>query len=88
MLYVIETTEGKPLRIEGLIFSRRRKMNDQLDQNETQKIDLEAFAGMVGFPSELIKKELFNSDIKENELTIKDLRAAMLKYLDSTMIAD
>jgi len=54
----------------------------------TLLVDLESFAAMVGFPSELIKKELFASNINENQVSIEDLRSAMLKYLDSTMISD
>ncbi len=52
---------------------------------EDQKVDLAAFAEMAGFPIELVKKELFQNEEK-NELSLNELRAAMVNYLDSTML--
>lgn len=57
-------------------------MSDQ----DTQTVDIENFAELVGFPSELIKKELFNNKENDNAITMDELRAAMLKYLDKAMI--
>ncbi|MFT6631371.1 MAG: hypothetical protein ACJAS4_001320 [Bacteriovoracaceae bacterium] len=53
--------------------------------NENQKVDLKAFAEMTGFPVELIKKELLQ-DENTDELSLEELRAAMVSYLDSTMM--
>jgi hypothetical protein len=53
--------------------------------NENQKVDLKAFAEMTGFPVELIKKELLE-DENTDELSLEELRAAMVSYLDSTMM--
>lgn len=61
-------------------------MNDQTDQETNQQVDINSFAEMVGFPAELIKKELFQSNINQDQITIDELRAAMLKYIDSAMI--
>ena len=63
-------------------------MSDQKDQQNNENVDLDTFAEMVGFPSELIKKELFDSNIDQNNVTMDQLRTAMLKYLDSTMISN
>ena len=53
--------------------------------NEDQKVNLKAFAEMTGFPVELIKKELLQ-DENTDELSLEELRAAMVSYLDSTMM--
>ena len=58
-----------------------------MNTNEDKKVDLDSFAEMAGFPVELIRKELFeNSKEKQNEVSLDDLRKAMLSYLDSTMM--
>ena len=41
---------------------------------------------MVGFPVELIKKELFDGDEVSNECTMEQLREVMLSYLNKTML--
>lgn len=69
-----------------MFFQGEEKMNDQADQKINQQVDLEAFANMVGFPAELIKKELFHSDETKDTISMDELRSAMVKYLDSTMI--
>ncbi|MAX67566.1 MAG: hypothetical protein QF441_06820 [Bacteriovoracaceae bacterium] len=59
-------------------------MND-----ENRSVNLEDFAQMAGFPVELIKKELFadNNELKESEeVNLEELRAAMVSYLNSTML--
>ncbi|MBD65681.1 MAG: hypothetical protein CME62_10775 [Halobacteriovoraceae bacterium] len=53
---------------------------------ETQKVDITEFANMVGFPVELIKKELFIDEANQEDFTMADLRTAMMKYLDKTML--
>ena len=58
------------------------------EQSDQENVNLNEFAKMVGFPTELIKKELFNNDVDSNELSIEDLRDAMLKYIDNTMMKD
>ena len=55
-------------------------------KDNAEKVDLDQFASMVGFPVELIKKELFESaEAETDEITMDQLRAVMLKYLDKTM---
>jgi hypothetical protein len=53
--------------------------------NNDQKVDLKAFADMAGFPVELVKKELLQGE-NTDEVSLEDLRAAMVSYLDSTMM--
>ena len=51
-----------------------------------QSVDLQQFAEMTGFPIELVKKELFGENEPGKEVSLSDLREAMLNYLDSTMM--
>lgn len=58
------------------------------EQNDL-KVNLSEFASMVGFPVELIKKELFESgnasNKEQDQISMDELRQVMLKYLDNTM---
>ncbi len=54
--------------------------------DENQTVDLNSFAEMAGFPLELINKELFNGNGPDGEVSLEDLRKAMISYLDSTMM--
>ena len=49
------------------------------------KISLEALAKMTGFPIEMIKEEIFKGQ-NDQEVSLDDLRTAMLSYIDSTML--
>lgn len=49
------------------------------------KISLEALAKMTGFPIEMIKEEIFQGQ-NDQEVSLDDLRSAMLSYIDSTML--
>ncbi|MDH5414613.1 MAG: hypothetical protein OEW87_10785 [Flavobacteriaceae bacterium] len=55
---------------------------------ENQKIDLNSFAEMAGFPVELVAKELFDGKTPTDGISLEQLREAMLGYLDSTMLED
>ncbi len=51
------------------------------------KVSLEVLAKMTGFPVEMIKEEIFRGqDADQQEVSLNDLRAAMLSYIDSTML--
>ena len=54
---------------------------------ETQngKISIEALAKMTGFPVEMIKEEIFKGQ-EGQDISLEDLRSAMLSYIDSTML--
>ena len=49
------------------------------------KTSLEALAKMTGFPIEMIKEEIFKGQ-NDQEVSLDDLRSAMLSYIDSTML--
>ncbi len=51
----------------------------------TGKISLETLAKMTGFPVEVIKDEIFQGKGSE-DISLEDLRAAMLTYIDSTIL--
>lgn len=52
---------------------------------EKAKISLEALAKMTGFPVEMIKDEVFSGQ-NDQEISLEELRSAMLNYIDSTML--
>lgn len=49
------------------------------------KVSLEMLAKMTGFPVELIKEEIFKGENTE-QVSLEELRSAMLSYIDSTML--
>lgn len=63
--------------------------NEDTKNELKQNVDLREFALMAGFPIELIRKELFENDVSEkDEVSLDELRAAMLNYLDSAMLKE
>jgi hypothetical protein len=52
---------------------------------EKSKVSLEALAKMTGFPVEMIKEEIFSGQ-NDQEISLDELRSAMLNYIDSTML--
>ena len=51
------------------------------------KVSLEMLAKLTGFPVELIKEEVFKGQ-NTDQVSLDDLRSAMLSYIDSTMLMD
>lgn len=51
------------------------------------KISLEALAKLTGFPVEMIQDEVFSGK-STSEVSLEELRSAMLNYIDSTMLAN
>ncbi len=51
------------------------------------KISLEMLAKMTGFPVELIQEEIFKGEHAE-QVSLEELRSAMLSYIDSTMLTN
>ena len=49
------------------------------------KISLEMLAKMTGFPVDMIKDEIFQGKGSE-DISLEDLRAAMLTYIDSSIL--
>jgi hypothetical protein len=52
------------------------------------KISLEVLAKMTGFPLEMIQQEIFAGEETAEGVSLEDLRAAMLSYIDSTLLSD
>jgi hypothetical protein len=52
---------------------------------EKGKVSLEALAKMTGFPVEMIKEEILSGQ-NDQEISLEELRSAMLNYIDSTML--
>ena len=53
--------------------------------DSNSRISLETLAKMTGFPVEMIKDEIFQGKGSE-EISLEDLRAAMLTYIDSSIL--
>jgi hypothetical protein len=49
------------------------------------KVSLEMLAKLTGFPVELIKEEIFQGE-NTDQVSLEDLRSAMLSYIDTTML--
>lgn len=49
------------------------------------RISLETLSKMTGFPVEMIKDEIFQGKGTE-DISLEDLRSAMLTYIDSTIL--
>ncbi len=54
-------------------------------EQKSGKVSLEMLAKLTGFPVDLIKEEIFKGSDAE-QVSLDDLRSAMLTYLDSTML--
>lgn len=83
-------THGTGDKYNGKEFSmldEKQKYLAKVDE-EQEMVALESLANLTGFPVELIKKELFNGQFDENEISMSKLRAVMADYLDSTMLED
>jgi hypothetical protein len=53
-----------------------------------KKVSLAALAEMTGFPIEMIEKELFLGKKNDEGVSLEELRAAMLTFIDATLIND
>ena len=75
--------------LSGQLFKELRMMAQNLNLNDSEntngKISLEALAKMTGFSIEMIKEEIFKGQ-NDQEVSLEDLRTAMLSYIDSTML--
>lgn len=59
--------------------------NGHTNTNAAGRISLETLSRMTGFPVEMIKDEIFQGKGSE-EISLEDLRSAMLTYIDSTIL--
>ncbi len=53
--------------------------------DKKERISLETLSKMTGFPVEMIQDEIFQGKGSE-EISLEELRAAMLTYIDSTIL--
>lgn len=56
--------------------------------NEEQRVNLSELAELSGLPLELVKKELVLDGGDSDNVSLDQVREAMLKYLDSTMMSN
>jgi 5-hydroxyisourate hydrolase-like protein (transthyretin family) len=56
-------------------------------EERSGKVSLEVLAKMTGFPVDMIKNELFKGE-ETAQVSLEELRSAMLTYIDSTMLMD
>lgn len=54
---------------------------------EKSKISLDVLAKLTGFPVEMIQEEVFAGQ-NASEISLEELRSAMLSYIDSTMLSN
>jgi hypothetical protein len=71
------------------LFKELRMIDNNQTTNGSEekngKVSLEVLAKMTGFPVEVIKEEIFKGDASD-QISLESLRAAMLSYIDSTML--
>jgi len=68
------------------MLERSQKGTTDSTKEAQELVSLESLAEMTGFPVEMIRKELFNSELTEEKISLEDLRAAMVNYIDATML--
>ena len=54
---------------------------------EKSKISLDVLAKLTGFPVQMIQEEVFAGK-GHSEISLEELRSAMLSYIDSTMLSN
>ena len=64
------------------------QMNPVAGQETNKKVSLAELSKMTGFPVELIQQELFLGKESVEGVSLEELRAAMLNFIDSTLIND
>jgi hypothetical protein len=73
----------------GQLFKELRMTDNNQTTNGSEekngKVSLEVLAKMTGFPVEVIKEEIFKGE-SSDQISLESLRAAMLSYIDSTML--
>ncbi len=62
--------------------------NPAAPHEATKKVSLTELAAMTGFPVELIQQELFMGQKNDEGVSLEELRAAMLNFIDATLVDD
>jgi hypothetical protein len=77
--------------LNGVKFKEYRMQTTQEAVNEltdkAEKVSLETLAKMTGFPVEMIKEEIFKGQT-DQEVSLNELRQAMLNFIDSTILLE
>lgn len=60
----------------------------EVETAPAKKVSLDELSKMTGFPVEMIEKELFVGRTENEEISLESLRAAMLNFIDSTLLDD
>ncbi len=58
----------------------------EVETAPAKKVSLDELSKMTGFPVEMIEKELFVGRTEDEEISLETLRAAMLNFIDSTLL--
>ncbi len=58
----------------------------EVESAPAKKVSLDELSKMTGFPVEMIEKELFIGRSEDEEISLESLRAAMLNFIDSTLL--
>jgi len=56
--------------------------------NESTTISIELLSKMTGFPVEMITQEIFSGRNSLDEVSMDELRSAMLAYIDASLLID
>lgn len=71
-----------------MLENKTQDQGSAVQESGEEIISLKSLADLTGFPVEMIKSELFKSELADEELTLDDLRKAMVNYIDATMLED
>lgn len=65
------------------------KLEESLGSKDNQEmVSLESLADLTGFPVEMIRTELFKSELSDEKVSLSELRKAMVNYIDATMLEE
>jgi hypothetical protein len=64
----------------------RMSIEREVETAPAKKVSLDELSKMTGFPVEMIEKELFVGRTEDEEISLESLRAAMLNFIDSTLL--
>jgi hypothetical protein len=64
----------------------RMSIEREVETAPAKKVSLDELSKMTGFPVEMIEKELFVGRTEDEEISLETLRAAMLNFIDSTLL--
>ena len=64
-------------------------LENTVKKDDSEMVTLKSLSDLTGFPEEMIKSELFANNSENGEsINLESLRAAMMSYIDKTMLAE